>query len=407
MNGTRPPPSTAALLACALAFGLAASACEDGPVERLSSTVQKRADTVPAQGSAPATDTVLVADSAEPADTSAPPDTVATIDTASPDTTPADTTPADATPADTAAPVDTTPCDPCVDPSCPGQCPTTPPRVCYQGEHNAWNVCFDLVPRTAFNVAGYNYPASSDPRYQPPVNYLDLDNVPPESRLALNFRLDEFLQAWKGRYGVFSAQTVARFQAVRSQLGVPLYVNSGYRNPQYNASVGGATFSRHMYGDAADVTTQGATSLQAIANACNNHGAGFVLVYTSHVHCDWRDDPLGHDFWPQSPASAPLLPGPPATPHAELPPDLWADVALRAPDRLVAGAPITLDAVWGDAFDEGIPWVRWEVRGPDGALVTSVEPSDSLTFTPLTAGPHLVGWSVGELLVGEIVIEVE
>src|SRR5690606_36979728 len=137
-------------------------------------------------------------------------------------------------------------------------------------------------------------------------------------------------------------------QAVRSQLGVPLIVNSGYRNPAYNASVGGATLSRHMYGDAADVTAQGAVSLQAIINACVAHGADFTQLYTSHVHCDWRNDPLGHDFWPLGPSAGPILPGPPAapTPASELPDGLWADAAPTRDGPWRVGEAIVLEATW-------------------------------------------------------------
>lgn len=42
-------------------------------------------------------------------------------------------------------------------------------------------------------------------------------------------------------------------EPVRTLLGVPLHVDSGYRSPQVNAAVGGAHASAHMYGRAADV----------------------------------------------------------------------------------------------------------------------------------------------------------
>lgn len=42
---------------------------------------------------------------------------------------------------------------------------------------------------------------------------------------------------------------------VRELWGGPLRVNSGYRCPALNAAVGGAPDSRHMKGEAADITT--------------------------------------------------------------------------------------------------------------------------------------------------------
>jgi len=42
-------------------------------------------------------------------------------------------------------------------------------------------------------------------------------------------------------------------QDLRTQCGFPLYINSGYRSPQYNESVGGAEDSQHIHGRAADI----------------------------------------------------------------------------------------------------------------------------------------------------------
>lgn len=41
----------------------------------------------------------------------------------------------------------------------------------------------------------------------------------------------------------------------REAMGIPIYVNSGYRCPQLNRLVGGATNSQHTKGEAADITT--------------------------------------------------------------------------------------------------------------------------------------------------------
>lgn len=41
---------------------------------------------------------------------------------------------------------------------------------------------------------------------------------------------------------------------LREWYGKPIYVNSGYRNPQLNRLVGGAPSSQHMKGEAADIT---------------------------------------------------------------------------------------------------------------------------------------------------------
>jgi len=46
-------------------------------------------------------------------------------------------------------------------------------------------------------------------------------------------------------------------QLIRDCLGKPITVNSGYRSPSYNKSIGGASKSRHLLGQACDFTVQG------------------------------------------------------------------------------------------------------------------------------------------------------
>ncbi|HIA03755.1 MAG TPA: hypothetical protein EYN66_17925, partial [Myxococcales bacterium] len=105
-------------------------------------------------------------------------------------------------------------------------------------------------------------------------------------------------QAAASDYEVFSPQALVRIQKVRDSLGTPLYVNSGFRSPGYNASIDSAAkYSRHQYGDAVDVSTKGATSLTQIIDACKAQGAYFTKLYDSHVHCDWRELPLDAAIW--------------------------------------------------------------------------------------------------------------
>lgn len=61
---------------------------------------------------------------------------------------------------------------------------------------------------------------------------------------------------------VANLHTVAQFlEYVRSALGVPLRVTSGYRPPDRNAAVGGASTSSHMDGLAADILPIGGPSM--------------------------------------------------------------------------------------------------------------------------------------------------
>lgn len=159
--------------------------------------------------------------------------------------------------------------------------------ACYPGPRGDYSACLSTVD-PANPGSDYDYPSSSDWNYAAPTRYLDLNALSGNSEVAPNFQLEELAQQWKGRYAVVQVHAVEQLQSIRDRLGV-IYVNSGYRSPDYNASVGGATFSRHMYGDAFDLDA-GSASLSALESECRSHGAGWVGVYTSHVHCDWRDD---------------------------------------------------------------------------------------------------------------------
>ena len=93
-----------------------------------------------------------------------------------------------------------------------------------------------------------------------------------------------------------SASSRDAYVMQQRKLGGPLVVSSAYRNVSYNAGVGGVTYSRHQYGDAVDLQTQ-MTDLESLAELCDLYVASFVSVYESHVHCDWRDDPLEPAFY--------------------------------------------------------------------------------------------------------------
>ena len=143
--------------------------------------------------------------------------------------------------------------------------------------------------------AGYRYPDIEDPQYAPPVAYLDLRGTDETVQLSANLQLSEFAAAHKGRWAVIQPHLVENLQAIRNELG-PIVIESGYRSPQYNRSVGGAVLSRHQYGDAVDIWAM-KTSLEAVKDACIRYGATYVEVYRGHVHCDWRDTQLDPGFY--------------------------------------------------------------------------------------------------------------
>lgn len=76
---------------------------------------------------------------------------------------------------------------------------------------------------------------------------------------------------------------------LRQKLGKPVIITSGYRTPEWNAKCGGAKYSYHMRGMAADIRVEGMTpkelakELDKIADtSCG------IIVYNNWVHFDVR-----------------------------------------------------------------------------------------------------------------------
>ncbi|GGT29509.1 D-Ala-D-Ala carboxypeptidase family metallohydrolase [Streptomyces purpureus] len=91
-----------------------------------------------------------------------------------------------------------------------------------------------------------------------------------------------------------------KLEAMRHALGdVPITVTSGFRSRACNAAVGGASDSRHLYGDGIDLT--GSPSLCRLAQQARNHGFNGILGpgypgHGDHTHVDTR----ASRFWSAS-----------------------------------------------------------------------------------------------------------
>ena len=171
--------------------------------------------------------------------------------------------------------------------------PPTGETVCYPGALSEYTACFAVVDASDTMGADYAYPEPylGNPQYSKPIRYIDLRVADHSQAVAKNFVFDEFMSVAKGPFGLLES-----LQAVREASGGSITVNSGYRNVSYNEGVGGAEHSRHMYGDAADIHSS-VLSLSALAELCEDFGAGFTKLYETHVHCDWRDDTLDPVFF--------------------------------------------------------------------------------------------------------------
>ncbi|MFD5894528.1 MULTISPECIES: D-Ala-D-Ala carboxypeptidase family metallohydrolase [unclassified Streptomyces] len=88
-------------------------------------------------------------------------------------------------------------------------------------------------------------------------------------------------------------RTMWKLEAMRHAMGdQPLRVTSGFRSHACNNAVGGASGSRHLYGDAADIGS-GPHTLCALAQNARNHGFNGILGpgypgHNDHAHVDHR-----------------------------------------------------------------------------------------------------------------------
>ncbi len=238
--------------------------------------------------------------------------------------------------------------------------PSLPTEVCYPGADNQYTTCLELHPfDPEAPPEGYAYgdALGGDPNYRPPVAFLDLDAEDPDLALAPNFTLGEFAQAAKGRWAIVQPHAVESIQALRDAVG-PLGVNSGFRSPDYNAGIGGAGYSRHMYGDGFDFDPVD-VSLAVLEGQCEA-GGGMLVEYETHVHCDWRFDDVDEAFF--GPANAAAI----GEPH------------------LIGAMHHEGRVYWAtdEGFDEGEPVRRWSAWDSEGReLVTAAR-------GPVFMAPH-------------------
>lgn len=248
-----------------------------------------------------------------------------------------------------------------------------PTEACFPGADGLYDTCLALH---AFDPDappdGYAYPEAlaGDPHYRKPVAFLDLEAEDPLLALAPNFTLGEFAQLSKGRWAIVQPHAVESVQALRDELG-PLEVNSAYRSPDYNAGIGGAGSSRHMYGDGFDLDPVN-VSLATLETACTN-GGGMLVEYETHVHCDWRFEDPDEGFFGPADAASPAMPELVAELHHH---DGWL---------------WTTDV----GFDEGSPTRRWQAFDRSGREIAAsrmpifVAPAHAATVT-VTVGARVV-----------------
>ncbi len=131
----------------------------------------------------------------------------------------------------------------------------------------------------------------------------DLSTAQRDRQVAKNFKLNEYVRIPERNGDDFiyvDPQMTQHAQELRDAWGGPLVLTSSYRSPEYNAAIGGATFSRHMYGDAVDIRADSEAMAWDLYNLAKFLGVSYLETpertiinrNTPWIHLDDRGWPL-------------------------------------------------------------------------------------------------------------------
>lgn len=78
-------------------------------------------------------------------------------------------------------------------------------------------------------------------------------------------------------------------ESIRQHFDKPVHINSAYRTESWNDAVGGAKYSKHMAGEAADIWVKDVKPHDIAIYADSVLGiSGGIICYTNFVHIDVR-----------------------------------------------------------------------------------------------------------------------
>ena len=126
-----------------------------------------------------------------------------------------------------------------------------------------------------------------------------------KSQLSKNFESTEFDCKCKNKTcstTEIDPKLVEYLQKIRDYFGKSVTINSAYRCDKHNKSIGGASQSKHKYGQAADIKVSGVKPLK-VAQYAEFIGVKGIGQYSNFVHIDTRTNKF---FWygnEQSPRS--------------------------------------------------------------------------------------------------------
>lgn len=108
-------------------------------------------------------------------------------------------------------------------------------------------------------------------------------------KIGKHFRVKEFACRDGSQVVFIDEYLVSILDILRNKIGRPIIITSGYRTAEQNKRVGGARYSYHMRGMAADIRADGMTAKELakklneiVPNECG------IIEYENWVHFDVR-----------------------------------------------------------------------------------------------------------------------
>ena len=110
------------------------------------------------------------------------------------------------------------------------------------------------------------------------------------TKLSTNFTVKEFACKDGSDKVLIDTALVDVLQKIRDYFGKPVIINSAYRSPEHNKSVGGSAGSYHVKGMAADIQIAGvsAVELAYYAQTITNGVGVYYYGNTNFIHVDTR-----------------------------------------------------------------------------------------------------------------------
>lgn len=108
-------------------------------------------------------------------------------------------------------------------------------------------------------------------------------------KVSENFYLHEFECKDGSNLVKLDSELLDKLQKLRTKLGRPIKINSGYRTPTHNENVGGAKGSQHLLGTAADIVVRGVYP-KIVAQEAIVLGFSGVKAYDTFTHVDTRKE---------------------------------------------------------------------------------------------------------------------